>query len=131
VVAVALDTNTISGWMQGPGRVAERLRERSPRDVPIPAVVVHEFNDGLRRAGRRERLVAFAAMVHNVQVLHFDVEAADHAARTRAELESRGMPIGPTDLLVAATARRHRHTLVTHNVAEFARVPELLIDDWY
>ena len=63
--------------------------------------------------------------------LDFDAEAADHAARIRLQLESIGTPIGLADLLIAATARRHGCTLVTHNTGEFSRVPGLLLEDWY
>ena len=131
MVALALDTNTLSYFLRGEGRVAERLSAVAPNEVALPAIVVYEINFGLRRAGRRRQLEAFARMVQVTTVLDFDVEAADHAARIRAELEARGTPIGATDLLIAATARRHRHTLVTHNTREFSRVPELALDDWY
>lgn len=40
------------------------------------------------------------------------------------------MPIGPSDLLIASIALHHRLTLVTHNVAEFSRVPGLHLADW-
>ena len=59
------------------------------------------------------------------------LEAADHAARIRVELEARGTPISSADLLIAATARRHGCTLVMHNTREFGRVPELALEDWY
>jgi tRNA(fMet)-specific endonuclease VapC len=131
VVAVALDTNTLSCYLRGEGRVAERLLALSPQQIALPAVVVYEINYGLRRAGRRAQLEAFGRMVEATTVLPFDTDAADHAARIRVELEAAGPPIGPTDLLIAATARRHRCTLVTHNTREFSRVPALAIDDWY
>ena len=41
-----------------------------------------------------------------------------------------GQLIGPNDLLIAATALAHGAILVTHNTAEFSRVPGLLIEDW-
>lgn len=128
---LALDTNTLSYYFRGEGRVAERLQAVAPRDISLPSAVVYEANYGLRRAGRREQLEAFARMVSVTRVLDFDVEAADHAARIRTELEARGTPIGPMDLLIAATARRHGCRLITHNTREFSRVPGLEIDDWY
>lgn len=130
-MSFALDTNTLSYFMRGEGRVAERLRATSPQDVALPAIVVYEVNFGLRRAGRREQLAAFARMVAVTTVLDFDVDAADHAARIRTELEAAGTPIGPNDLLIAATARRHGRVLVTHNTREFARVSNLALEDWY
>jgi tRNA(fMet)-specific endonuclease VapC len=32
--------------------------------------------------------------------------------------------------MIAAIARAHGLTLVTHNTAEFSRVPRLAIEDW-
>lgn len=130
-MSVALDTNTISYFMRGEGRVAERLRDVSPQQVALPSIVVYEINFGLRRAGRREQFDAFARLIQAITVLDFDVEAADHAARIRTELEAAGTPIGPNDLLIAATARRYGRVLVTHNTREFGRVSDLALDDWY
>lgn len=131
MVSFALDTNTLSYFMRGEGRVAERLAATPPQQVALPAIVVYEINFGLRRAGRRAQLDGFARMLQTTKVLDFDAETADHAARIRLQLETAGTPIGPTDLLIAAIARRHGHILVTHNLREFARVPELEFEDWY
>ena len=38
--------------------------------------------------------------------------------------------MGPNDMLIAAIALANELTLVTHNTAEFSRVPGLLLDDW-
>jgi len=131
VVGVALDTNTLSYFLRGEGGVAERLRATAPRAVGLPAPVVYEISFGLRRARRQAQLEAFGRMVQVTTVLDFDLACADHAARIRVELEARGTPIGPHDLLIAATARRYERVLVTHNTREFARVPDLALDDWY
>ena len=127
----ALDTNTLSYYMRQEGRVAERFQALPPQQIALPSVVVYELNYGLRRVGRRTALDALAKLVQTVDVLDFDLEAADHAARIRIELEARGTPISNADLLIAATARRHGCTLVTHNTREFARVPGLVVEDWY
>ena len=41
------------------------------------------------------------------------------------------MPIGPHDMLIAATALRHRATLVTRNVREFSLLPGLRWLNWH
>lgn len=127
----ALDTNTISYFMRGEGGVAARLLALPRHDIAIPSLVVYEVNFGLRRVGRKEQLASFGRMVQATRVLDVDVEVADHAARIRVGLEAGGTPIGPIDVLIAATARRHGCTLVTHDTREFARVPDLSIEDWY
>jgi len=50
--------------------------------------------------------------------------------RTRHDLEAKGTPIGPNDLIIAATARARNLTLITHNASEFKRVTGLTIEDW-
>lgn len=130
-MSFALDTNTVPYYMRRAGRVAERLLAHAPSEIALPSLVVFEVNFGLRRAGRRAELEAFARMVGAMSVLDFDAEAADQAARIRVLLEAQGTPFSLPDLLIAATARRHRRTLVTHDAREFSRVEGLLIEDWY
>ena len=127
----ALDTNIISYAMREEGGVADRMRTLGPANLALPAVVVFEARFGLLRASRMRQLVAFEALTGVMRQLDFDHEAADHAARIRLQLETAGTPIGLADLLIAATARRHGCTLVTHNTREFSRVPGLLLEDWY
>ena len=127
----ALDTNTMSYYLRQEGGVVARFQALPPQQIALPAIVVYELNYGLRRVGRRNALDALARLVQTVAVLDFDLDTADHAARIRVELEARGTPISNADLLIAATARRHGCTLVTHNTREFERVPELVLEDWY
>lgn len=54
-----------------------------------------------------------------------DTEVAVLAGAIYAELERSGQPIGRADPLIAATASVHGLTLVTGNVAHYARIPEL------
>ena len=126
-------TNTLSYFMlmRGEGNLAQRLAGVSPRQVALPAIVVFEVCFGLQRAGRQAQLAGFAAMVQATRVLDFDAECAAQTAGLRAHLEALGTPIGPHDLLIAATACRYKHTLVTHNTCEFARVPGLVLEDWF
>jgi tRNA(fMet)-specific endonuclease VapC len=48
----------------------------------------------------------------------------------RATLEKAGTPIGPYDLLIAATAVAKDIILVTHNTMEFSRVSGIRLEDW-
>ena len=127
----ALDSNTVSYALRDQGGVAARLRTLGPVPIALPSVVVFELRFGLVRLGRHRHADAFERMVGALTVIDFDAEAADHAARIRVQLDAQGTPIGLADLLIAATARRHGCTLVTHNTREFSRVPDLTLDDWY
>jgi tRNA(fMet)-specific endonuclease VapC len=111
-------------------RLAEQLRLGT--EIGFSVIALFELRYGHARSDRREvsdRLLA-EFLAPGIVVLPFDAEDAKHAGDIRADLESRGTPIGPHDYLIAAQARRRGATLVTANVREFARVPGLLLADW-
>lgn len=130
----ALDTNTISYYLRGDPAVVPRLQELPPAEVGVPAVVLYELRYGLLRLpeeAARPRLAALDHLIAPVQVLPFDEGSAQAAARIRAELERQGNPIGPHDLLIAATALHHAATLITRNVREFSRIEGLDSVSWH
>lgn len=63
-------------------------------------------------------------------LLPFAGEAAEHYADIRSLPQKQGNPIGPNDLVIAATARVHGLPLATRNSAEFSRVPLLRVESW-
>jgi len=44
--------------------------------------------------------------------------------------QPRGTAIGPLDTLIAAHARSVGATVVTDNIAEFRRIPDLHVENW-
>ena len=60
----------------------------------------------------------------------WDEDAARHYGVIRAYLKKHGTPIGNNDLLIASHARSINAVLVTNNVKEFDRVPDLSIENW-
>lgn len=130
----ALDSNTVSYFFRGNPQVTHRLQELPPSAVNIPAIVVYELRYGLMRlppAAAQPRLDALAQFLNPLRILDFDDACARLAAVVRSQLGAQGTPIGPHDLLIAATALRHGLALVTRNVREFGRVQGLQVVDWH
>jgi tRNA(fMet)-specific endonuclease VapC len=99
--------------------------------VVLCSVVVAELLYGARSSANAKQMLAqiqgfCAAFVS----LAFEDRAADEYSKIRAYLAGLGTPIGPNDLLIAAIALAHDLILVTHNTAEFSRVPQLRLEDW-
>lgn len=128
------DSNTISYYLRGDPQIVPRFQALAPADVGVPAIVEYELRYGLLRLPQEaanSRLAALMQLLQPMQLLPFDSECAAQAARIRVELEAAGSPIGPHDILIAATALRHRATLVTRNVREFSRVKGLQWLNWH
>jgi tRNA(fMet)-specific endonuclease VapC len=66
-----------------------------------------------------------------IRVIPFGAFDAEHASRIRASLQSTGRVIARLDALIAATAMAHDLILVTHDWAEFSRIPKLQCEDWW
>jgi len=126
------DTNTLICFFKGMGQVAERMFHEAPADIGVPAVVLFELHTGIARStSPRKRASQLRVLVEAVRVLPFAAAEAQSAGKIRVQLENRGTPIGPYDLLIAGTALAAGGTLVTHNLAEFERIDGLRSEDWY
>lgn len=125
-----LDTNAVIATLNDPtGPMARRLRARTPAEVGVSAIVMHELYFGAFKSLRRERNLALVDALR-FEVLPLDLEDARHAGEIRAMLSARGMPIGAYDILIAGQARARALTLVTRNTREFTRVPGLIAENW-
>ena len=125
-----LDANAIVALLNDTtSPIARRVRRHAPRDFGVSAVVIHELYYGAFKSQRVEQNVARVDALQ-FSVLEFDEEDARQAGQIRAQLASKGTPIGPYDVLIAGQAMARELTLVTHNTSEFQRVPELKVEDW-
>lgn len=126
-----LDTNVASELVRPRrGRIGDKVRQHGLASLSISAVVAAEMRFGYLKRGS-DRL---AGMVEDaigfLHVLAFDDAASSEYGAVRHELERRGTPIGPNDLLIAAHARSLGLTLVTDNIREFSRVDGLKLENW-
>lgn len=129
-----LDANAwIAHFRQTSPAVTQRLNQHSASEIVLCSVVLGELLFGVERSASAHQagnLALVTAQRQQYASLPFDDAAAEHYARIRADLTARGLLIGGNDMLIAAIALAHGCTLVTHNTAEFGRVPGLVIEDW-
>ena len=146
-----LDTDTFILLLRGTGLVhpktareknvaaaARRIRERCQleiaegRRVGLSAISLAELEFGLRASGRyEEKRPALQQALLPFEHFAFDpVDCVHRYGFIRATLEKAGRSIGPLDLLIAAHALALGATMVTHNIREFRRVPNLQVEDW-
>ena len=127
-----LDTNIcIYVIKHKPETVFRKLQTIHPEDVCISSVTYAELVHGVEKsiAVEKNRL-ALSMLLANMEILDFDVDAADCYGKIRAGLERKGTPIGPLDMMIAGHAQSLGYTVVTNNVKEFSRVSALRIENW-
>ena len=127
-----LDTNTVSYLVRGASRVlAERVSVTQRNRVAISVVTAMELRFGLaKNPGAKRTKSTVEAFLATVPVVNLPENIAGIYGTVRADLERRGVPIGPLDTIIAAHALALGCTLVTSNCREFRRVPGLRCEDW-
>ncbi|MEO8223700.1 MAG: PIN domain-containing protein [Gammaproteobacteria bacterium] len=126
-----LDTNIVSAWAGGQSApLADRLLATPPADLCISALVQHELLYGFALKSGTRAEARTLRLLEVLPILLFGAPEARRSAILRSQLSRRGTPVGPYDLLIAATAIENSLTLVTHNIREFRRVQELSAEDW-
>lgn len=114
---------------------SDRLRHKFKvmKGLCISAVSYAELCFGIengaasQKTARWRQLEAFTRLL---LVKPLDEEAGRTYGLMRAELKSIGTIIGNNDLIIAAHAQSLGAVLVTNNEREFARVPDLSVENW-
>ena len=126
-----LDTNIVSALLRDPqGSIARKIKGVGEDAISTSIIVAAELRFGAKKRGLEELTRRVNAVLNALTILPFVSPADDIYAAIRAHLEEKGTPIGPNDLLIAASAIAQNCILVTKNTREFSRVPGLAIVDW-
>jgi tRNA(fMet)-specific endonuclease VapC len=132
-----LDTDTLSLLQEGHADVLARVAACPAEDLAITVISVEEQLSGwyrrLRQAKQPDelakvyaRLTAAVRSLARLPILSFS-EAAIHLAKA---LQASKLNVRKMDLCIAAVALEHQAILVTRNVRDFERVPNLVVEDW-
>ena len=113
-----LDTNILIYHLNGSTRATEFLRNRAASDCYLSAITVGELLSF-------DQLDAMALQAIEQLISQFGTLPVDASvARLAAEIR-RVVKVSLPDALIAATAIRMNFTLVTENLKDFRRIPNL------
>ncbi len=128
-----IDTNICISCMRG-SRKTEELGYKfiiHENEIMLPSVVVAELMHGAYKSKFSERtLQETEDFISGFEIVPFDEAAARTYGRIKADLERKGLVIGPNDFLIAAITLSRGATLVTNNTEEFSRIDGLPLSDW-
>lgn len=126
-----LDTNIVIALIKQHPKVLTWVRQIGQENLLLCAPVEAELWYGVAKSAQQQRnREQLLILLQWLPSLPFSGLATQEFGDIRAHLARQGTPIGPYDMQIAAIALAHGLTLVTHNTREFARVPELILEDW-
>ena len=127
-----LDTNIcIYVIKHKPEIVINKFLAHNPDDICISSITYAELMHGVEKSQAIDKnRLAISLFLSPITVLDFNAGAAESYGMIRADLEKKGTPIDPMDMLIAGHAMSEKLILVTNNTKEFARVEGLLLENW-
>lgn len=126
-----LDTNIVSQLVRDPhGPITRRIARVGETRVCTSIVVACELRYGAAKKGSVRLSAQLEQVLAVLPILALEAGVDRHYGDIRADLERRGTPVGPNDLLIAAQARALGLILITDNVGEFGRIERLEVKNW-
>lgn len=99
--------------------------------MAISSITLSELLYGAEKSQNIDKnLEAIEEFISHLDVLPYDAKASQHYGQIKAALEKKGEIIGENDIHIAAHAISQGLILVTNNLREFKRVPNLAFENW-
>ena len=129
---IMLDTNICIYIIKNkPQTVMKKFQKFNVGDISLSSITVSELYYGAYKSEYIEKnLLALEHFLQPFDILEYDLKASIEYGQIRATLEKQGNIIGGLDMQIAAHARSLDMILITNNTKEFARVDNLVIDNW-
>jgi tRNA(fMet)-specific endonuclease VapC len=116
---------------KNPGNVVDHIKTLEPHRIKLSSISIGELEYGVSKSLYREKnrtaLLHFASAF---DIVDFNDTDAEMYGMIRADLEKRGQIIGPYDMQIAAQAMTRDLILVTNNVREFCKIPNIQLENW-
>jgi tRNA(fMet)-specific endonuclease VapC len=126
-----LDTNTVIYVLKRRPREALEVFNTNANRMAISSITLAELMYGAEKSPNLDKnLEAIEEFISHLDVLAYDAKASQHHGQIKAALEKKGEIIGENDIHIAAHAISQGLILVTNNLREFKRVPNLALENW-
>ena len=126
-----LDTNIVIYVLKRRPKEVLEIFNRNASRMAISSITLSELIYEAEKSSNVDKnLEAIEEFVSHLDVLPYDAKASQHYGQIKAALEKRGEIIGENDIHIAAHAISQGLILVTNNLREFKRVPNLARENW-
>lgn len=127
-----LDTNIcIYAINKDHEEIRRKLVEHLDEGICISAITFAELEHGVYKSAKVEKNADnLARFTRIIPVVPFDEHCAAEYGKICAYLQKAGTPIGTMDMLIAAHAKSMGASVITNNMREFKRIPDLKLENW-
>lgn len=126
-----LDTNIVIYVLKRRPIEALNTFNQNTNRMAISSITLSELIYGAEKSANiSKNLEAVEEFISHLEVLPYDAKASQHYGRIKSALEKKGAIIGENDIHIAAHAISQGLILVTNNLKEFKRVPNLTLENW-
>ncbi len=127
-----LDTDMCSYIIkERPVSVLQHFQELNMEDICVSIVTYAELMYGVERSSsKRINHSVIKDFTRYLDIISWNLGAADEYAVLRTDLEAKGTPIGAMDMMIAAHSKSINTILVTNNQKHFSKVKGLAIENW-
>lgn len=127
-----LDTDIISFYLRNHNIVKKHFKEYLIEYPAINFSIIsyYEILSGLKYKDAYKQLKSFQEFSDNCNILTVSETSIEISADIYSDLRKKGQLIDDIDILIAGIALNNNLTIVTHNVAHFYRIRNLVVEDW-
>lgn len=122
-----VDTNIIISFFRGKKIYIDFINRNIEKGLAVSIISYAELIHGAQKSARPQKNLNLIKQFFNlpgISLLLFDKPAAMEYGLLMAELERKGIKLDPVDLLIAATAKHHKLTVLTANEKHFSRLKD-------
>jgi tRNA(fMet)-specific endonuclease VapC len=134
VMGIVIDSSVLIAWERKHLDLETQLAEHVEEEFAISAMTASELLHGVHRAttpAQRSQREAFVeGLLLRIPVFSFGLVTARAHARLSAELAAKKIPVGPHDLIIAATAMANGYSVAAHDKRSFPKIPGLNFLRW-
>ncbi len=109
--------------------IFSQIQEVGEDKICTSIIVACELKFGAKKKNSQKLIEKLELILESIEILLTN-PVEEYYAQIRTYLESQGTPIGGNDLLIAAHALTLNLTVITANVGEFSRIPNLKVENW-
>ena len=129
---VCIDTDILIDFLRNESTAVKKINELKDKNVELSTTTINSFEllKGALRSKQKDAKEGTNKLLNNLEILDFNFNASEEAAKIFEDLRLKGRLIDPLDLLIAAIVITNNETLMTRNVKHFERIKTLKLEDF-